>query len=167
MGFCCDALNRATRGHLTVCSNLMWWTAPVRHRCAKLEAVKCNELEEATHHGDYHDRPGHRQDGLFAKGKFCLIRQGRVALPQRRVRLEADRTLPEVGGIVPRGFCLLGVSHEAAAVDGSAAVGRPCGGATAVGQSLSAASTGHRRARRRAHAVGRSVGRHRGEPPCK
>jgi hypothetical protein len=67
------------------------------------------------------------KNGLFAKGKFCLIRRGKLVLPRCRARLGADSLLPEAGGAVPRGSRPLGVGHEAAAMDGPAAAGRPSG----------------------------------------
>ena len=57
---------------------------PCSASCAKLVAVECNELEGAAHHGDYHDRSGHRQaripaHGADASGKAVLRRKLRRA----------------------------------------------------------------------------------------
>jgi hypothetical protein len=115
----------------------------------------------------YHDRFGHGKDGLFAKDKFCLIRRGQLVLPQRGARSGADRALPDAGSAVPKGSRPFGVDHEAAAVGGSPAAGRPSDGATAVGQGLSVASAGDHRAHRPACCSGHSAGRRGGEPSCK
>jgi len=40
--------------------------------CAKLVAVKCNELEGTAHHGDYHDRLGHRQARVPGTRSRCV-----------------------------------------------------------------------------------------------
>ena len=146
--------------------HLLGWMAPSRHQRAKVVAVEGHQ-RGAIRHGDYNDRPGSGQDGLFAKDKFCLIRRGQLVLAQRRARSGSDRALPDAGAAVPRGSRPLGAGHEAAAVDRAPAAGRPSNGATAVGQGLSVASAGHRRARRPACSSGRSVGRRGGEPSCK
>ena len=106
-------------------------------------------------------------NSLFAKDKFCLIRRGRLVLAQRRARSGSDRALPGAGAAILRGSCPLGAGHEAAAVDRAPATGRPSSGTTAVGQGLSGASAGRRRARRPAGSSARSIGPCGGEPSCK
>lgn len=143
-------------------TNLRRWTAPVRHRCAKLAAVECNELEGAAHHRDYHDRPRRGQDGLFTNGKFCLTRQGRLALLQHCGRsCRADRPLSKPGSTVSRGSCPSRADHEATVLDGGAALGQSRRRRAAMGSGLSAALVG---ANRRS---GRPSCGHTGkEPPC-
>jgi len=141
------------------------WTAP-----NGIDVPECGSFEPAkgaVRDEHYHDRAGYRQDGLFAKDKFCLIRRGQLVLPQRGARSGADRALPDAGSAVPKGSRPFGVDHEAAAVGGSPAAGRPSDGATAVGQGLSVASAGDHRAHRPACCSGHSAGRRGGEPSCK
>jgi hypothetical protein len=155
------------------CYRLSWRIARSRWGGRPPTASMCHgagcrdPAEGAARDEHYHDRTGHRQDGLFAKGKFCLTRRGELLLPQCRGRSGADRAGLEVGSIVPRGSRPLGVGHEAAAVDGSPAAGRPSNSATAVGQGLSVASAGHSCARQPIRTPGRSAGRRGGEPPCR
>ena len=99
--------------------DLLGWMAPSRHRGAKMVAIEGHQ-RGAIRHGGCDDRPRSGQDGLFAKGKFCLIRRGQSVLVQRRARTGSDRALPDAGASVPRGSRPLGVGHEAAAVDGPA-----------------------------------------------
>ena len=122
--------------------------------------------EGAARDERHHDRPGHRQDGLFTNGNFCLTRRGQLVLPQYRARSGADRERLEAGGAVPGGPRLLGVGHATAAVGGPPAAGGPSGGAAAAGQDLSAAPAGHHRTPRQVRSPGRPVGRRGGEPSC-
>ena len=78
--------------------DLLGWMAPSRHRGAKMAAVEGHQ-RGAIRHGGYDDRPRSGQDGLFAKGKFCLIRRGQLVLPQRRARSGSDRALPDAGAL--------------------------------------------------------------------
>src|SRR4028119_1842037 len=99
---------------------MMLWTAllPAGPDCPA-------EPEGGDHGWGDDDRPRHRQDGLFAKGKFCLIRRSRLVLPQRPGRSGTDGVLPAAGDAVPRGSRPLGVVHEATAVGAPPAAGRP------------------------------------------
>jgi len=153
-------------GFCEVHVNIMEGGRPPAARYAKVRAVKTGR-KGAAHNEHHHDRPGCRQDGLFAKGKFCLIRWGRLVLPERRGRVGADRMLLKASSTVLGGSRPLGVDHEAAAVDGLSAASRPSGGAAEVGQGLSTAPAGRRRGPRHARLLGHSVGRPGGEPPCK
>src|SRR5690349_1627135 len=78
-------------------------------------------------------------DGLFTTDKFCLTRQGTLALSRQRSPLGADRPTPNAGAAVPRGSCPLGVDHEATALDGGAGPSQPPGSRAAVGPGLPAA----------------------------
>src|SRR4051812_40308213 len=105
-------------------------------------------------------------DGLFTKDKFCLTRQGVLALLWRCSPRGADRQTPKAGAAVPRGSCPLGVGHEATALDGGAGPSQPPGSRAAVGPGLPAASVNARRG------SGRPRGRHSdrhigGESPCR
>ena len=142
---------------------MMRWTPPADG--IEVPAWKlCDDHESGRRpDADYHHRSRHRQDGLFAKDKFCLIRRGRLVLAQRRARSGSDRALPGAGAAILRGSCPLGAGHEAAAVDSPPAAGRPSGGAAAVGQGLSAASAGPCRP---ARTPGHSAGGRRGGPSC-
>src|SRR3954469_6271535 len=71
-------------------------------------------------------------DGLFTKDKFCLTRQGVLALSWRCTPRGADRQTPKAGAAVPRGSCPLGVGHEATALDGGAGPSQPPGSRAAV-----------------------------------
>jgi hypothetical protein len=107
-----------------------------------------------------------RVDGLFTKDKFCLTRQGVLALSWRCSPRGADRQTPKAGAAVPRGSCPLGVGHEATALDGGAGPSQPPGSRAAVGPGLPAASVNARRG------SGRPRGRHSdrhigGESPCR
>ncbi len=145
------------------CPLLMLWTAlhPACGRKRRLSREESNNEQGG-------DRwAGHLEDGLFAEGKFCLIRRGGLVLPQPRGWTVGNRALPEPVGAVPRGSRPFEAGHEAAAVDGPPADGGPCGGAAALGQGLSAASADGRRTSRHACSPGCSVGRLGGEPSCK
>src|SRR5689334_11326027 len=84
-------------------------------------------------------------DGLFTTDKFCLTRQGTLALSRQRSPLGADRPTPNAGAAVPRGSCPLGVDHEATALDGGAGPSQPPGSRAAVGPGLPAAPVDARR----------------------
>jgi hypothetical protein len=107
-----------------------------------------------------------RRDGLFTKHKFCLTREGRLALSWRRGPLRPDRFASRASTTVLGGSCPLGAGHEGTALDGGAEPGQPPGGGATVGSGLPAAPRGARRGSRRPR--GRHPGgRTGGEPPCR
>jgi len=126
--------------------------APARVRSAEYgrhRAAEPARLPHPAHRGAGQDgvaasnrlrAPLARRDGLFANDKFCLTRQGRLALSWRRRGgpRQADRLLSRPGTAVPGGFCPSGADHEATALDGGAAPRQPPGSGAAVGSGLPA-----------------------------
>src|SRR5918995_1008610 len=124
----------------------MWTEAHRARHDARLKAiVSINAVWKLARLAGHVPALAHRVDGLFTNDKFCLTRQGTLALSRRRSPLGADRQPPDAGAAVPRGSCPLGVGHEATALDGGAGPSQPPGSRAAVGPGLPAAPVDARR----------------------